>query len=458
MSVGRGGGDPAQHGRRALAPAVVVVLSALAPISACLERDATGEGTGQLGGVAQAGAAGVRGVSGTAGSGGVAGASGKGGVAGAAGAGGRIVNSADCPALEDIRMNDPCGVEGLVCFSPQDVSCRPEYTCRHGGWKLHIGGLGPCNPPTPCPDAEPAQPDTDWCSAGFYFSPAVCRYAHAGCFAYLTCGNEDDDTRWHAGALATSADSCCPHTPATAGDGCATPGLLCPGTQGEVVCADGQWAVRKHQHVAPPAGVGGGGQGGDSGGGPGGSGGSGWMWGGSGGMVGGAAGTAHVPPPPPEPPDPNCPEKSPLMNDPCVLGTHCNYDGFPCGVRAECPAGRWTLSEVDTPFCVRGGVCPSDEPEDVATGVCDQGDPQGSAATCRYPRPSGCFSYLRCSQPGETPRWLPDAHANDGCCPAKRPTTGAACADEGVLCAWKGLTATSPKVELICRDGAWLTR
>lgn len=322
--------------RRALAPALVVTVSAWIGVIACSDGDEAPQGTASIvpGTVAgQAGVAGVAGTSGVAGasggpanasgghaagasdsSGGAAGSVGLGGaggaggkvagaagessglggspavggaagaVAGSGGAGGEMVNSPDCPSSQP-RMSDPCATAGLVCRYDGPFQCVVDTTCKGGRWteetkKPYVGAT--CNPPPVCPDEEPSDVDSGSCIAAGVVGPQRCRYARQSCFVYLICERAPTLPRWFEGGYSPAGDSCCPSADlATEGEACANENVTCRGTDGPVICREGKWVPR-----APVPGAGG--AAGAAGGGMAAGGTTNGMWGGGGAGFGGA--------------------------------------------------------------------------------------------------------------------------------------------------------------------------
>ncbi len=204
-------------------------------------------GGGGAGGAAGS-VSGPGGVGGGAGAGGSVVSGGAGGsVAGAGGTGG-MVNVPDCPA-DEVRMNDPCGAEGLSC-TYGNVTCWRRATCKAGRWKTQYesSGTGDCgNPPPPCPDEGPTAPATEACTALLVNEPA-CRYPSGSCFAYLTCHPDLQNGgagRWFPSTYGVfDDDTCCPLDKPSPGEPCPMADLLCVGAAGDVVCRDGSWQPR----------------------------------------------------------------------------------------------------------------------------------------------------------------------------------------------------------------------
>lgn len=271
--------------RRALAPAFVVTIATA--LGGCADEtiDPPLGNAGGVGGAAAAGAAdGSAGLGASLGGASSQGDGGASGVsAGAAGAGGEGPGGSSgaggalpkCPKQAP-RMNDPCTGEDACLGGGGSLCAAFVARCQDGRWKISEQGANPgnCNPPPPCPDAEPANADLDECGAPQFhgWTHQLCRYPRATCFVYLDCPRiyYGEGIPWRAGRYAgpQPSDACCPASEPAIGDACTEEGILCgwgtphPGESSssigasfarELVCRDGLWAPRLNPLTLCPA-------------------------------------------------------------------------------------------------------------------------------------------------------------------------------------------------------------
>jgi hypothetical protein len=174
------------------------------------------------------------------------GGAGFGGTMGPAGSGGM---GPGCPAERPLS-NDPCVGDASCGYN--EHGCGVQAACQNGRWAITWPAAdGVCDPPAPCPETEPAVPDTQACTAGAS-TPArsECRYPHATCFRYLICiESAGASPRWGAPFASRAADDCCPAAQPAVGSACDDEGALCRwapicGAEAELTCRQGTWQAR----------------------------------------------------------------------------------------------------------------------------------------------------------------------------------------------------------------------